>query len=186
MIARRVDPARALPRIMSHVTTTTAGWASWPWLAIKGNDVYQGNIDWILAIASLLAGVGIGALGYHLLNANVARNQKTRQRLAETELELSQMKGVLNDHFARAADLVTSIQRQSHELEQQLAQGADQLCDDLQIKRRLSGQGEEETPGDGDAPAPRDYADDGRGTLAEDFGLRQREQTADPATPLRY
>nr|WP_269438606.1 DUF1043 family protein [Halomonas sp. IOP_31] len=139
-----------------------------------------------MAIASLLAGVGIGALGYHLLNANVARNQKTRQRLAETELELSQMKGVLNDHFARAADLVTSIQRQSHELEQQLAQGADQLCDDLQIKRRLSGQGEEETPSDGDAPAPRDYADDGRGTLAEDFGLRQREQTADPATPLRY
>jgi len=186
MVARRVDPARALPRIMSRVTTTTAEWASWPWLEIKGNDVYQGNIDWILAIASLLAGVGIGALGYHLLNANVARNQKTRQRLAETELELSQMKGVLNDHFARAADLVTSIQRQSHELEQQLAQGADQLCDDLQIKRRLSGQGEEETPSDGDAPAPRDYADDGRGTLAEDFGLRQREQTADPATPLRY
>lgn len=148
--------------------------------------MYQGNIDWILAIASLLAGIGIGALGYHLLNANVARNQKTRQRLAETELELSQMQGVLNDHFARAADLVTGIQRQSHELEQQLAQGAEQLCDDLQIKRRLSGQDDEETPGDSDAPAPRDYADDGRGTLAEDFGLRHRDPPAEPTTPVRY
>ncbi len=149
--------------------------------------MYQGNIDWILAIASLLAGIGIGALGYHLLNANVARNQKTRQRLAETELELSQMQGMLNDHFARAAELVTSIQRQSHELEQQIAQGADQLCDDLQIKRRLNGQGEEETPSDSNAPPPRDYADGGRGTLAEDFGLHHREQTDEPATsPGRY
>lgn len=150
--------------------------------------MYESNIDWILAIASFLAGIGIGALGYHLLNANVARNQKVRQRLAETELELNQVKDALNDHFAKAADLVTGIQRQSQELEQQLTQGAERLCDDLQIKRKLAGSAE----GDGEEPAeppqmPRDYADGNRGTLAEDFGLRQdsadeRQQTH----PLRY
>lgn len=148
--------------------------------------MYESNIDWILAIVSGLAGIGIGALGYHLLNANVARNQKVRQRLAETELELSQVKDALNDHFARAADLVGSIQRQSQELEHQLALGADRLCDDLQIKRRLGSTPQEDSDSSIESPAmPRDYADGDHGTLAEDFGLRRREEEA-TAQPPRY
>ncbi|SHF50562.1 hypothetical protein SAMN02745148_02813 [Modicisalibacter ilicicola DSM 19980] len=150
--------------------------------------MYESNIDWILAIASLLAGIGIGALGYHLLNANVARNQKVRQRLAETELELSQVRDALNDHFASAADLVKSIQRQSHELERQLLQNAERLSDDARLKRRLSGDGDEGV--DTEAPEmPRDYADGNRGTLSEDFGLHQqpRDEEGTPATqPTRY
>ncbi|GGX81771.1 hypothetical protein GCM10007160_06390 [Litchfieldella qijiaojingensis] len=149
--------------------------------------MYESNIDWILAIVSGLAGIGIGALGYHLLNANVARNQKVRQRLAETELELSQVKDSLNDHFARAADLVGSIQRQSQELEQQLAQGAERLCDDLQIKRRFaSSSSRDDLDSVAESPAmPRDYADGDRGTLAEDFGLRRGDE--EPAgQPPRY
>lgn len=147
--------------------------------------MYESNIDWILAIASGLAGIGIGALGYHLLNANVARNQKVRQRLAETELELSQFRDSLNDHFARAADLVGSIQRQSQELEQQLAQGAGRLCDDPQLKRRLAAPAEEGVE-EADVPAmPRDYADGGHGTLSEDFGLQRKDE--EPAgQPPRY
>lgn len=150
----------------------------------KGNDVYESNIDWILALACGLAGIGIGALGYHLLNANVARNQKVRQRLAETELELNQVKDSLNDHFVRAADLVASIQRQSRELEQQLALGADQLGQDQQVKRRLHPENEEPEP-DEALDMPRDYADGGRGTLSEDFGL-QRGDEQNSAQPPRY
>lgn len=148
--------------------------------------MYESNIDWILAIVSGLAGIGIGALGYHLLNANVARNQKVRQRLAETELELSQVKDALNDHFARAADLVSSIQRQSQELEHQLALGADRLCDDLQIKRRLGSTPQEGSDNSIESPTmPRDYADGDHGTLAEDFGLRRGEEEP-AAQPPRY
>lgn len=149
----------------------------------------ESNIDWILAIATFLAGIGIGALGYHLLNANVARNQKVRQRLAETELELNQVRDALNDHFAKAADLVTSIQRQSHELEQQLAQDAERLCDDNHLKRRLNGTAEENLQTDESLPMPRDYADGNRGTLAEDFGLRGEEERAEAKEtpqPVRY
>jgi len=155
----------------------------------KESIVNESNIDWILAIACFLAGIGIGALGYHLLNANVARNQKVRQRLAEAELELSQVKDALNDHFAKASDLVTSIQRQSHELEQQLTQGADRLVDDLQLKRRLNprqadGAQEDET----DPPQmPRDYAEGAQGTLAENYGLEPRKQRAtEEEAPPRY
>ena len=160
-----------------------------PDVSNKGNDVYESNIDWILAIACFLAGIGIGALGYHLLNANVARNQKVRQRLAETELELNQVKDALNDHFARAADLVTSIQRQSQELEQQLAQGAEKLCDDLQIKRKLASNTEGDADTDETPQMPRDYADGNRGTLAEGFGLRQEtanQSDKQQTHPLRY
>nr|WP_248287163.1 MULTISPECIES: DUF1043 family protein [Chromohalobacter] len=135
-----------------------------------------------------MAGIGIGALGYHLLNANVARNQKVRQRLAEAELELSQVKDSLNDHFAKASELVNSIQRQSHELEQQLSQGADRLVDDLQLKRRLHPRQEGETQEDADPPQmPRDYAEGAQGTLSENYGLEPRKQRAtEDETPPRY
>nr|WP_248287623.1 DUF1043 family protein [Chromohalobacter moromii] len=141
-----------------------------------------------MAIACFLAGIGIGALGYHLLNANVARNQKVRQRLAEAELELSQVKDSLNDHFAKASELVNSIQRQSHELEQQLSQGADRLVDDLQLKRRLHPRQEGETQEDADPPQmPRDYAEGAQGTLSENYGLEPRKQRAtEDETPPRY
>ena len=158
-------------------------------VTFKESIVNESNIDWILAIACFLAGIGVGALGYHLLNANVARNQKVRQRLAEAELELSQVKDALNDHFTKAADLVTSIQRQSHELEQQLAQGADRRGDDLQLKRRLhQGQDDAVTDDDTDSPqVPRDYAEGAQGTLAENYGLEshKRRETEEPAPP-RY
>jgi uncharacterized membrane-anchored protein YhcB (DUF1043 family) len=151
--------------------------------------VNESNIDWILAIACFLAGIGIGALCYHLMNANVARNQKVRQRLAETELELNQVKDGLNDHFAKVADLAASIQRQSHDLEMHLVQGADKLVDDLKLKRRLHGQQEESE--EIDAPeVPRDYADGAGGTLAEDYGIRQRhtaeKQQEGTPQPPRY
>lgn len=152
--------------------------------------MYESNIDWILAIASFLAGIGIGALGYHLLNANVARNQKVRQRLAETELELNQVKDALNDHFVKATDLVVSIQRQSQELEQQLTFGAERLCDDLQTKRKLAGNVENDGTDPTSTPQmPRDYADGNRGTLSEDFGLHQNtrsESEKQQTHPLRY
>ncbi len=160
-------------------------------VTIKESIVNESNIDWILAIACFLAGIGIGALGYHLLNANVARNQKVRQRLAEAELELSQVKDALNDHFAKATDLVNNIQRQSHELEQQLSQGADRLVDDLQLKRRLHPRQEGETPEEEDATPPqmpRDYAEGTKGTLSEDYGLEPRRQraTEEETPPPRY
>lgn len=149
--------------------------------------MYDSNIDWILAIVSALAGIGIGALGYHLLNANVARNQKTRQRLAETELELSQVKDGLNDHFARAADLITGLQRQSQELEKQLALAAERLCDNAPLKQHL-GDKEPNHADEASLSAPRDYADGNRGTLAEDFGLRRDEaaDSSEASQPPRY
>ncbi|MCM5703126.1 YhcB family protein [Larsenimonas salina] len=146
----------------------------------------DGNIDWILALACLLAGIGIGAVGYHLLNANVRRNQKVRQRLSETELQLGQVRDALNNHFSQATDLVTQLQRTSQELQQQLTAQADALCDDPQLKRRLH-QNDDESPSEEDTSlhAPRDYAESGRGTLSENYGMQNKAPENDPQPP-RY
>ncbi|MGO2504151.1 MAG: YhcB family protein [Cobetia marina] len=147
----------------------------------------ESNIDWILAIACFLAGIGIGALCYHLLNANVARNQKTRQKLAERELELTQFRDALNDHFSKASDLTDQIQRAGNELRQHLASGASSLCDDSQLKRRLLDTDTTLEEGMGEkVDLPRDYADN-RGTLSEDFGLKPQpaEGEAQSANPPR-
>lgn len=159
---------------------------------VKGKDVYEGNINWILVIASLLIGIGIGALGYHLLNANVGRNQKVRQRLAETELELSQVRETLNDHFLNVINLVKGIQHQSQELEQRVAQDVERLSDDPQLKQRLIDQ--DDATADNSASedtaetleTPRDYAEGDRGTLSEDFGLHQQDATEQQKQPARY
>ncbi|WP_048308346.1 YhcB family protein [Halomonas sp. PR-M31] len=154
--------------------------------------MYEGNINWILVIASVLAGIGIGALGYHLLNANVARNQKVRQRLAERELELSQVKETLNEHFINVTNLVKGIQRQSLELEEQVALGAERLSDDPRFKQQLVDQTDADSidtkPDDGadTLETPRDYADGNRGTLSEDFGLHQPNEADQQVQPARY
>lgn len=146
----------------------------------------ESNIDWILALACLLAGIGIGALGYHLLNANVARNQKVRQKLAETELELNQIRDSLNTHFAQAAELLSGIQRQSQELQQQITLGADKLSDDIQLKRRLHQQVGSELPDedeDASLRVPRDYAEGS--DSADDYAVSPKHEH-ESAQPPRY
>jgi uncharacterized membrane-anchored protein YhcB (DUF1043 family) len=154
----------------------------------EGRLVDQSNINWILAIASFLAGVGLGILGYHLLSSSVTRNQKMRQHVAETELELSQIRDSLDEHFTTTTELVKNIRHQSHELEQRLLLGIERLTTDPEIKRRLI-DGDDASATDEATPSiPRDYADGNHGTLAEDFGLRQSEnaEAAPQLSPARH
>ncbi|WP_299313202.1 DUF1043 family protein [uncultured Halomonas sp.] len=145
------------------------------------------KINWILAIACLLAGIGLGALGYHLLNASAENLQKLRQRLAERDRELEALRSGVNDHLGEVSRLVAALQRDGEALASRLEQDA----------RRLGGKGAplaglEATPASapavegGEEPAtPRDYADGTGGTLSEDFGLKDDEDAKAPQPP-RY
>ncbi|MGJ7457152.1 YhcB family protein [Halomonas sp. MA07-2] len=145
------------------------------------------KINWMLAIACLLAGIGLGALGYHLLNASAASLQKLRQRLAERDRELTALREGMDDHLGDVSRLVATLQRDSEALASRLSQDA----------QRLRAQGtppaalaviESEAPaeGNGDELAmPRDYADGTGGTLSEDFGLKDDEDAKAPQPP-RY
>ncbi|MFO7648981.1 MULTISPECIES: YhcB family protein [Halomonas] len=143
------------------------------------------NINWILAIACLLAGIGIGALGYHLLNASAAGQQRLRQRLAERDRELAALKEGLGDHFGEMSTLVDSLQRDSEALARRLAQDSEALGG----KPRARGLEVTTAPAANDTeealPTPRDYADGTGGTLSEDFGLKNDEEARAPQPP-RY
>ncbi|MCG6656449.1 DUF1043 family protein [Halomonas campisalis] len=144
-----------------------------------------GNINWILAIASLLAGTGIGAVGYRLLSGGAGQVQQLRQRLAERERELSETRSHLGDHFAAIGAMVSNIQREARALEHRLTEDATDLGGKPRPTRGLD-IGSLPTPdAEGDeVPAPRDYADGTRGTLSEDFGLKGED--ADAPQPPRY
>ncbi|MDR5891603.1 MULTISPECIES: YhcB family protein [Halomonas] len=146
------------------------------------------KINWILAIACLLAGIGLGALGYHLLNASAASLQKLRQRLAERDRELEALRSGVNDHLGEVSRLVAALQRDGEALASRLEQDARRLGGKGAPRAGLEAAAAPETLADADpdAPAmPRDYADGTGGTLSEDFGLKDDEDAKAPQPP-RY
>ncbi|GHE22517.1 YhcB family protein [Halomonas urumqiensis] len=152
----------------------------------------ESNINWIFAVASLCAGIGIGALGYHLLNATAAHQQKLRQRLAERDRELVALKEGIGDHFDDVTELVESLKRDSDTLSQRLAEHATTLKRSTTAQKTLEFMPAHEPPpaedvaqADAEMPTPRDYADGSGGTLSESFGLK-RDADKGETSPPRY
>ncbi|MBE0488890.1 MAG: DUF1043 family protein [Halomonas sp.] len=145
------------------------------------------KINWFLAIACLLAGIGLGALGYYLLNSSASSLQKLRQRLAERDRELAALRDGMDDHLGDVSRLVAALQRDSEALASRLSQDARRLGAKGTPPAALVGiASEAPTEGVSEAPAmPRDYADGTGGTLSEDFGLKDDEDSKAPQPP-RY
>lgn len=143
------------------------------------------NINWVLAIACLLAGIGIGALGYHLLNASAGNTQRLRQHLAERERELAEFKDGMGDSLERIARLAESLQRESQGLEQEAEEARDRLGAPSLRRQAMDAVSPEPAATRTEPAVPRDYADGNRGTLSEDFGLKNGEAAATPQPP-RY
>lgn len=146
-----------------------------------------GNINWLVAIVSLLAGLGLGGLGYHLFGASASRLQQQRQQLAERERELSELKEGLGEHFSQVGMMVANIQREMRTLEHRVTEDANTLNCESPVTRRLD-LAEKKTlaPQSDEIPTPRDYADGTGGTLSEDFGLKSDSETRDAPQPPRY
>ncbi|EWG99560.1 ZapG family protein [Halomonas sp. BC04] len=146
-----------------------------------------GNINWLVAIVSLLAGLGLGGLGYHLFGASASRLQQQRQQLAERERELSELKEGLGEHFSQVGMMVANIQREIRTLEHRVTEDASTLNCESPVTRRLD-LAEQKTlaPQADEIPTPRDYADGTGGTLSEDFGLKSDKETRDAPQPPRY
>ncbi|WP_162623068.1 YhcB family protein [Billgrantia lactosivorans] len=146
-----------------------------------------GNVNWIVAIVSLLVGLGIGVIGYRMLGTPATQLHKLRRQVAERERELSVMREGMNEHFTQVGMMVSNIQREMRTLEHRLTEDASTLHCEPRNDRQLQAADQPAlTGGDDDIPAPRDYADGSGGTLSEDFGLRSRDDKADAPQPPRY
>lgn len=152
-----------------------------------------GNVNWIVAIVSLLAGLGIGAIGYRALGASATRTQELRRQAAERERELSVLREGMNEHFSQVGMMVNNIQREMRTLEHRLTEDASTLHCDAPSGLQLTSAEQLKTAdqpaltdsGD-DIPAPRDYADGSGGTLSEDFGLKPSDGKSETPQPPRY
>ncbi|ATJ82175.1 YhcB family protein [Halomonas beimenensis] len=139
----------------------------------------ESNINWVLAAACLLAGVGIGALGYHLLNAGARNAQKLRQRLAERDRQLTELRDGIGDRIERLDGLADSLARDGQALQRELADASADLGKGRSRRPELTPTSEAGKEED-EVAAPRDYADGNRGTLSEDFGLKSGETAPQP------
>ncbi|MGR2737666.1 YhcB family protein [Billgrantia sp. Q4P2] len=152
-----------------------------------------GNVNWIVAIVSLLAGLGIGAIGYRMLGASATRTQELRRQAAERERELNVLREGMNEHFSQVGMMVSNIQREMRTLEHRLTEDASTLHCDTPSNRQLKSAEQLTTAdrpaltgNDDDIPAPRDYADGSGGTLSEDFGLKPSDDKSEAPQPPRY
>lgn len=141
------------------------------------------NINWVLAIACLLAGIGIGALGYHLLNASAGNAQRLRQRLAERERELAELKDGMGDSLERIARLAESLHQESQNLEQEAEAAWGRLGARSLRRQAMDAVSSDPAATQAEPAMPRDYADGNRGTLSEDFGLKNGDESPAPQPP---
>ncbi|MBA2778784.1 ZapG family protein [Billgrantia kenyensis] len=146
-----------------------------------------GNVNLIVTIVSLLAGIGIGAIGYRMLGSSSNELQELRRQVAERERELSSIREGMSEHFSQVGMMVSNIQREMRTLEHRLTEDASTLkCTPPQSAQLNSADQPALTGSDDELPTPRDYADGSGGTLSEDFGLKPSDEKSDLPQPPRY
>lgn len=137
---------------------------------------------WITGVICLVVGAIIGVVIGRLMTsrkpqANAGGNASQRDN------EERALKHEVDEHLSRLTDIAEALQKQSIALSAELAEKSDTFTSDPLTKRRLALLAgtrtqedieEEEAAG---MTAPRDYAE-GKGTLAEGFGLN-KDQPAD-------
>ncbi len=146
----------------------------------------EANIDWTLIILTFIVGCGVGALIYHLLNANTGESSDLKQRMNQKEMELARLNENVSEHFARTDELLASMEKNYQSLVGHLQNGAESFCDDASLYKRISKKGSASakvSADDESYSAPMDYAPKSSGTLSEDFGL-EREKMPEPPKGL--
>ena len=152
------------------------------------------NVLWFVGSLAFLAGLVGGALLYHLMAGPRSDRGKLESQLSELETELKEYQDKVSDHFNTTAHLVNKLTDSYKDVYEHMANGADVLCEDDDVKNRLSDtmisssamlSGEipkRRTERVKPLEQPRDYAPktapDEQGTLSEEFGVKTETEEA--------
>lgn len=141
----------------------------------------------LAVIAALVVGVVIGILIGRSGQGSTLRQRRAEQQIEEIRNEYTRYQAQVNEHFMESAHLLRRFNDSYRDVNQHMARGANRLCNDEEwlheleqenAKARLEGGALDK---DGVEP-PRDYAPksdpEEKGTLAEDFGLAEKQQKA--------
>ncbi|PPK52949.1 YhcB family protein [Marinobacter persicus] len=132
----------------------------------------------LAAVAALVVGVIIGVLVGRSGQGATLRQRRAEQQIDELRSEFTRYQAQVNEHFMESAHLLRRFNDAYHDVNQQMARGANRLCNDdewlAELEQKSSGRlghRSEEEPSE----PPRDYAPksdtDDSGMLAEDYGL---------------
>lgn len=137
----------------------------------------------LAAIAALVVGIVIGVLIGRSGQGSTLRQRRTEQQIEELRSEYTRYQAQVNEHFMESAHLLRRFNDAYRDVNQQMARGANRLCNDEEwlgeLEQETSRARLEEVSEDAVAP-PRDYAPKSdpqeKGTLAEDFGLSRKQK----------
>lgn len=149
--------------------------------------------DWFFWLVILLLGLGIGFLLGRSNNSDLKRQNQLSKQLQTAHTEMAEYKEQVNLHFADTATAVNQLTDSYRKVHEQLAKGAQSLCDDPDTASSLetiAGPVESTLEHQAEPAAtirpPMDYApssDKEHGTLDERYGLKE---TPEPTAPAAY
>lgn len=132
------------------------------------------------AVAALVVGILIGVLlGRSTGQGSSLRQRRTEQQVDELRNEYTRYQAQVNEHFMESAHLLRRFNDSYRDVNQHMAKSATRLCNDDELIHELeqnAAQRLKDERKEGSEP-PRDYAPkdpDGSGTLAEDYGLKEK------------
>ena len=152
------------------------------------------NVLWFVGSLAFLAGILCGALVFHLLSGSKTRNGKLEGQLEDLQNEFREYQDRVGDHFTTTAHLINKLTDTYKDVHEHMANGADVLCEDEDVRNRLSDSllgsnallsgNTSKRRGTRPAPVeqPKDYApkinSNEKGALSEDFGAKSPEAVA--------
>ncbi|TBW56792.1 DUF1043 family protein [Marinobacter halodurans] len=140
----------------------------------------------LIALATLVIGLVVGVLVGRSGQSTSLRQRRLEQQIDELRSEYTRYQAQVNEHFMESAHLMRRLNDVYRDVSQHMARGANRLChdedwlDELEKKDDTARLGAAKSEDSGFEP-PRDYAPKSdpkeKGTLAEDYGLREKSQT---------
>lgn len=155
------------------------------------------NELWLIGILMFFIGIIAGMVLYHVVIGGRLRDNYLEQKLVEVQQEFQAYQAKVNEHFDVSANLINRLTESYKDVHEHLATSAETLCQDEQIKNRLSdsllssnAMLSNATPANellpkrrNERPAPteqpKDYAPkkspDEPGALSEGYGLKNND-----------
>lgn len=138
-----------------------------------------------LVLLGFLAGVALGVAVYRFLPASRSHRQLQRER-DDAIQALERYRREVDEHFVESAEALSELDQAFRTVHARLASGARQLCSE-EGRRMALARAVEALPEEDKLPeslhAPLDYAPSAKGTLDENFGLRETDELADFDVP---
>ena len=141
---------------------------------------------WFTISLSSIFGILMGLLISRCFDLSSSQVKSLERKIAEEQLKQKRYRESVNEHFNVTADLIHHMTESYRDVYQQLASGAQELCDN-EIAQKIMPTGTDAMFDDSEPQndltsllPPKDYAPkdepDSKGALSEDYGMGSAEK----------